>query len=162
MRSARILAASLLLTPAVVVLAPASAQAATPNCTDHSAFPVATSSDGDPIEVLLPESPLTVGVTTVCLLKQQSTFNPGVQDMQGALHYCHGYNIAVDGYFGSKTVAAVKDFQSKHGLTVDGIYGPNTAKKLLWDSFYGELSRHHVPGTDAGCRSAAADIKQWT
>ncbi len=36
------------------------------------------------------------------------------------------YNGSIDGVYGSKTVAAVKYFQSKNGLTVDGIAGPKT------------------------------------
>lgn len=36
------------------------------------------------------------------------------------------YNGSIDGIYGSKTVAAVKWFQSKNGLTADGIAGPAT------------------------------------
>lgn len=36
------------------------------------------------------------------------------------------YSGSVDGIYGSKTVAAVRWFQSKNGLTVDGIAGPKT------------------------------------
>ena len=36
------------------------------------------------------------------------------------------YNGAIDGIFGSQTLSAVKWFQSKNGLTVDGIAGPKT------------------------------------
>jgi N-acetylmuramoyl-L-alanine amidase len=36
------------------------------------------------------------------------------------------YTGSVDGVYGSKTVAAVRWFQSKNGLTVDGIAGPAT------------------------------------
>ena len=36
------------------------------------------------------------------------------------------YNGNIDGIYGSKTVAAVRLFQSKNGLTVDGIAGPRT------------------------------------
>ena len=32
-----------------------------------------------------------------------------------------GYNLAVDGIYGAKTLAAVKDYQSKNNLTADGI-----------------------------------------
>jgi len=42
----------------------------------------------------------------------------------------HGYKLAVDGDFGTKTEAAVKDFQKKYKLTVDGIVGKNTIGKL--------------------------------
>lgn len=37
-----------------------------------------------------------------------------------------GYKLDVDGKFGSKTQAAVKDYQKKNGLAVDGIVGKNT------------------------------------
>ena len=38
----------------------------------------------------------------------------------------NGYNLSVDGIFGSKTQAAVKDYQQKNNLAVDGIVGTNT------------------------------------
>lgn len=44
---------------------------------------------------------------------------------------CKGYNISVDGDFGSNTENAVADFQSKNGLTVDKIVGKNTFAKLF-------------------------------
>ena len=37
-----------------------------------------------------------------------------------------GYGLTVDGDFGDKTLAATRDYQSKNGLTVDGIVGKNT------------------------------------
>ena len=37
-----------------------------------------------------------------------------------------GYNLAVDGKFGSKTLSAVNAFQDTHKLRVDGIVGSNT------------------------------------
>ena len=40
------------------------------------------------------------------------------------------YNGAIDGIYGSKTVAAVRSFQSKNGLTVDGIAGPKTLQAM--------------------------------
>ncbi len=40
------------------------------------------------------------------------------------------YDGPVDGIFGGKTFQAVKDFQKKHGLAVDGVVGPATAEKL--------------------------------
>lgn len=42
----------------------------------------------------------------------------------------HGYNLLIDGDFGVKTLAAVKDFQTKYGLAVDGIVGPKTIAAL--------------------------------
>lgn len=41
-----------------------------------------------------------------------------------------GKGLVADGEFGPKTTAAVKDFQSSHGLKADGIVGDDTWKKL--------------------------------
>lgn len=43
----------------------------------------------------------------------------------------YGYNLAVDGSFGPKTLAAVKDYQKKNGLAVDGMVGPQTQAALF-------------------------------
>lgn len=48
--------------------------------------------------------------------------------------YALGYDLGsygVDGDFGGKTDAAVRAFQKKHGLDVDGIVGKDTWTKLL-------------------------------
>src|SRR5437016_2500925 len=37
----------------------------------------------------------------------------------------------IDGAWGRRTIAAVKAFQAKNGLEVDGIVGPQTAKALM-------------------------------
>lgn len=46
----------------------------------------------------------------------------------------HGYGLAVDGQFGSATDAAVRNFQSRHGLAVDGLMGPNTWREAVGTS----------------------------
>ena len=53
-----------------------------------------------------------------------------VKELQQYLNK-NGYNLAVDGGFGEKTLSAVKDYQQKNGLTVDGIVGSNTWGSLL-------------------------------
>ena len=49
--------------------------------------------------------------------------------------YAMGYNLGdknpIDGDFGTKTDSAVRSYQDKNGLTVDGIVGQNTWSKLL-------------------------------
>jgi Putative peptidoglycan binding domain len=42
-----------------------------------------------------------------------------------------GYTIGVNGNFGSKTLTDVEAFQTAHGLTADGIIGPETWAALL-------------------------------
>ncbi|WP_194894315.1 C40 family peptidase [Catenulispora pinisilvae] len=43
----------------------------------------------------------------------------------------HGASISTDGQFGANTVAAVKSYQSAHGLGVDGQIGPQTWSSLM-------------------------------
>jgi peptidoglycan hydrolase-like protein with peptidoglycan-binding domain len=61
----------------------------------------------------------------------QPTIAPGasgepVRRLQRALRRQPDLAIVVDGAFGPKTEAAVKDFQQGAGLTVDGVVGPQT------------------------------------
>ena len=48
-----------------------------------------------------------------------------VTDLQRTLNQ-NGYNLQEDGVFGQKTLAAVKDYQKKNALTVDGVVGNQT------------------------------------
>lgn len=50
-------------------------------------------------------------------------------DIQRALR-AKGYDIAVDGIIGLRTIAAIRLFQKFNGLAVDGVVGPQTAKAL--------------------------------
>ena len=43
----------------------------------------------------------------------------------------YGYNLSVDGIFGSRTLNAVRDFQQNNSLNVDGLVGTNTWRTLL-------------------------------
>ena len=52
-----------------------------------------------------------------------------VKNLQTTLNNS-GYNLDVDGNFGSQTLDAVKDYQSKNNLTVDGMVGPQTSASL--------------------------------
>jgi peptidoglycan hydrolase-like protein with peptidoglycan-binding domain len=53
-----------------------------------------------------------------------------VKNLQTTLNNL-GYNLDVDGSFGSQTLSAVKQYQQKNGLTVDGMVGPQTQAKLF-------------------------------
>lgn len=54
-----------------------------------------------------------------------------------------GSNLAIDGIFGSGTQSAVRAFQKKNGLVVDGIVGPKTWGKLLEAAGNIKLSDEH-------------------
>lgn len=48
-----------------------------------------------------------------------------------AMLICKGFDIEEDSIFGPATENAVKEFQSRNGLSVDGIIGKNTFNKLF-------------------------------
>lgn len=70
-----------------------------------------------------------VSAVQTLVLKQGST-GDDVKTVQKKLKNWGYYTGSVDGIFGSKTKEAVKYFQRKNGLTVDGIVGTNTLKAL--------------------------------
>lgn len=53
-----------------------------------------------------------------------------VRTIQEKLKRWGYYSGSVDGIYGSQTVSAVKSFQKKNGLTVDGITGTQTLKAM--------------------------------
>ena len=53
-----------------------------------------------------------------------------VKQIQTKLKRWGYYNGSIDGIYGSKTLEAVKYFQRKNGLTVDGIAGPATLNAM--------------------------------
>ena len=57
-------------------------------------------------------------------------FNPQVAGLQIALRQQGLYRSSIDGVQGPKTVHAVRAFQRRHGLTVDGLAGPQTRAAL--------------------------------
>lgn len=54
----------------------------------------------------------------------------GVAWVQSALNQLVHAGLVLDGSYGAKTRAAVRDFQTIHGLDVDGIAGPDTLEAL--------------------------------
>lgn len=50
--------------------------------------------------------------------------------LQQDLNYVIGAGLSTDGVFGPKSVAALKNFQSRNKLTADGIYGKDSYNKM--------------------------------
>ena len=65
-------------------------------------------------------------INTSLALSRYGSNSDEVKQIQTKLKRWGYYNGAIDGIFGSKTLSAVKWFQSANGLTVDGIVGPKT------------------------------------
>ena len=73
-----------------------------------------------------------------------------VTDLQKLLNQ-NGYSLDVDGNFGPQTQAAVKDYQQKNNLTVDGVAGDQT---------WGALTKSNVQQT--GGATTAANTPTYT
>ncbi|MCD8383294.1 MAG: peptidoglycan-binding protein [Clostridiales bacterium] len=69
-------------------------------------------------------------VSTLSTIKKGSS-GAQVKSLQSLLNGKAGASLDVDGSCGSKTVAAVKAYQTAQGLTVDGVAGVNTWTSLL-------------------------------
>ena len=62
---------------------------------------------------------------------KKGSSNNTVKIAQAALNVRNSAGLLVDGYFGTLTDTAVRNFQKKKGITADGIVGPVTWGKLL-------------------------------
>ncbi len=62
----------------------------------------------------------------------EGNINAGVSFLQEDLNLCYKSGLALDGDFGPATEAALKHVQSIIGVTVDGVYGPNTRNAMQW------------------------------
>jgi peptidoglycan hydrolase-like protein with peptidoglycan-binding domain len=66
------------------------------------------------------------------IVVRNNSRGPAVQAVQSNLKNSYGYrDLAIDGIFGPKTEAAVKDFQRRYGLPMDGIVGETTWNALI-------------------------------
>ena len=77
-----------------------------------------------------------------------ATFHPGdrgeqIAAIQNAL-VRNGSDIAVDGDYGTGTKEAVKAFQERHGLDVDGIVGAQTYEALMGAAMPENVSSHFI------------------
>ena len=85
-----------------------------------------------------------------------------VKDAQTKLKALGFYTGQITGNVGDKTKAAIKAFQSKYGLTVDGVLGPQTLGKL--DAAYaakgGSSSSSSSSGGDIKLNSEGSDVRK--
>jgi len=82
-----------------------------------------------------------------------------VRQLQQALN-AQGYSLDVDGIFGSKTRAAVKSYQKKNGLAVDGIAGNETWGSLMSVQSVAEAESPPVAYVSQSTAQALAELEQ--
>ena len=75
-----------------------------------------------------------------------------VRTIQTKLKRWGYYSGSVDGIYGSQTVSAVKKFQQKNGLTVDGIAGKNTLNAM------GIMSSSSSSGSSGSSSNNSANV----
>lgn len=75
-------------------------------------------------------------ISSLPILRRGST-GQDVRNLQGILHQIN-YSISLDGIFGARTEATVKQFQKDQSLLVDGIVGSKT-----WSALYAEFALHN-------------------
>ena len=71
-----------------------------------------------------------------------------VKEIQKKLKQWGYYDGEIDGIYGSKTFSAVKKFQTKNGLTADGIAGEKTLSALGINNSNSSNSGNNVNNTD--------------
>ena len=75
-------------------------------------------------------------------------------------------NLYPDGIYGILTEERVKEFQSSHGLTADGVVGPATLAKLIpvrWKKSIRRITEIivHCTATPEGKDYTVSDIRRW-
>ncbi|MFB9752953.1 spore cortex-lytic enzyme [Paenibacillus hodogayensis] len=75
---------------------------------------------------------------------QNGSSGSDVYELQGRLTYLDYYRGPIDGVFGWQTDRAVRDFQYKFGMKVDGVVGPKT-KLMLYNA-----TKNWSPGASGG------------
>ncbi|MBM2620993.1 peptidoglycan-binding protein [Actinoplanes sp. LDG1-06] len=74
--------------------------------------------------------PVTSGRSTNCILSKGNN-SGAVTGLQSNLNICYQRNLALDGDFGQNTKNALIYAQGKMKTDTDGVYGPDTRKKML-------------------------------
>ncbi len=87
--------------------------------------------------------------TAYAAVYQQGATGSAVRTMQQKLKNWGYYKGSVDGIFGTKTKEAVKYFQRKNGLKVDGIVGNQTLKALGMSNYASSESTNNSNYSDS-------------
>jgi peptidoglycan hydrolase-like protein with peptidoglycan-binding domain len=89
---------------------------------------------GPTVGVASGSEPVAAGGEPTTTTEHSIVIVPGSEGRQVQLLQQALGGVTVDGVYGPETEAAVRSFQSSHGLTVDGIAGPQTSAALRGQS----------------------------
>lgn len=90
-----------------------------------------TKTKGHTVVVLNNGSNIKKTITVAKPTLRKGSKGQEVKYLQHDLNYVLGTKLIVDGDFGTNTLNALKQFQKKYNLVVDGIYGANSYKKMV-------------------------------
>ena len=80
-------------------------------------------------------SQLSLQYSTVnCVIGKPQT-SEAVTVLQNQMKYAYKKSITVDGVYGSDSEKKMKEIQGTIGVTADGVYGPNTKNKMCFMDF---------------------------
>lgn len=82
-----------------------------------------------------------------------------VRELQEALNR-HGYELDVDGIFGDKTRAAVRSYQQRNDLKLDGIAGDETWGSLMGNTAAESAQTPAAPAVSAATAAALEKLEQ--
>jgi peptidoglycan hydrolase-like protein with peptidoglycan-binding domain len=126
MKTSKLSLAATAVVTGIFGLIPASpAAAATPKCTIRELW---GSTDAGVGFVWAPLN--SSGTTAKCGMRKGDS-SAAVYALQDAIVHCYFINIGVDGDFGTSTYNALRTVQSQIGASVDGVYGPGTASRIM-------------------------------
>jgi peptidoglycan hydrolase-like protein with peptidoglycan-binding domain len=81
------------------------------------------------------------GTSSTCILEKGNS-SSAVWALQNTLNSCYSAGLAWDGEFGPDTYNALLKVQRSIGVTIDGVYGPNTRDKMRWWGSQGGCASH--------------------
>ena len=114
------------------------------------------------------QNPGAVSGGAAATLLRKGDRGEAVKLLQQRLTIC-GWILTADGIWGDKTDSAVRSYQYKAGLTVDGIVGPKTQAKLIQDAIvtrakeiaaYMVKNKWHYKGNGYTAKSTFAATKK--
>ena len=91
------------------------------------------------------------------MLLKRGSKGDDVIELQNQLNKL-GYSLEADGIFGGQTETAVKDFQSKNGLDVDGIVGSVTDAEILEQIGNGAVTSEPFSGVESKLKIVREEI----